>query len=111
MEAGLTLVSQIINPVQSGLPQFLVGKVRHIDGLGLPVRSPSATRILAVTNQLLLFRINRNNGLLILNKSLDLLIDVVELLLPVGVPSSFLSFGIRRQRIPLCLEDFWNRWD
>ena len=62
------VMGQIINPLGGGLPKFLVGKVMHIDGVGLPFRSPSATRILEVTNQLFFSCINRNNGLLILKK-------------------------------------------
>ena len=46
------VVGQIIDPLRSRLPQFLVDKVMDIDGLRLPFRSPSATRILAVAHQL-----------------------------------------------------------
>src|SRR5713101_4965644 len=66
----------------------------HIDFFGFALGSPFAARILEIADQFLLFRIDRDDRLAVLQKTASLFVDVFKLSIPVHMLASFVDFPV-----------------
>src|SRR6266700_353113 len=82
----------------------------HIDFFGFALGSPFAARILEITYQFLLFRIDRDDRLAVLQKTASLFVDVFKLSIPVHMLASFVDFPVGLQAIMQLAQAIPNHW-
>src|SRR6266850_1876046 len=89
-----SIVVDVINAVRHRAFQLGINEVMYIDLFGCAFGSPFAARILEIADQLLLFRIDRDDRLAVRQKTASLFVDVFELTIPVHMLASFVGFSV-----------------
>ncbi len=108
--ADPALVSlQIIHAVRHRLARFGNQEVMHADRLWAAFRSPVAPGILEIADEFLLLRVHRDRWLHALLKASDLVVDILELRIPVMVLKAFPCFLIRLQAVPELVQQIGYR--
>ena len=70
---------EVVDPVGNHLALRGNQEVVHTDRFGIALRPPFSARILEVAHQLLLLRVHRDRGLVLLLEAADPIVDVVDL--------------------------------
>jgi hypothetical protein len=91
--------SEVEDSIGHRLAQLLVGKIVYADLDRFALRKPLSPVILEVPDQFLLFRVDRDHRVSGLEELFGPLIDVPELLVPVGMTCSFLGLALGLQAI------------
>ena len=81
----------IVDPIRNSFAKLFIDEVMHIDFVGATLRSIVTARILLVADQLFLFGINRDHRLTSILEGHDLLVDMLELGIPVGMVAALLA--------------------
>src|SRR5262245_28145953 len=94
----------VINPVRNPLAQMLVNKIlaAHLDRL--PLGMPFVPCIFEIPNQCLFLGVHRYHRLPALLKRPDLLVDMLELRLAIGMCAAFLGLPIGLQAVVQLVE-------
>ncbi|GGT71937.1 hypothetical protein GCM10010207_82530 [Streptomyces atratus] len=79
---------QIVDAVRQGLAQCIAGEVMDVNPHGFTGRPPLTSRILELPDDFLLLRVHTDHRLALRLMVLDLVVDVPELRVPVGVLSA-----------------------
>ena len=91
--------SDVEDSIGHRLAQLLVGKIVYADLERLALRKSLSPIILEVPDQFLLFRIDRDHRVSGLEELLRPLVDVPELLVPIGMIRSFHGLALGLQAI------------
>jgi len=91
--------ADVVDPVRNRLAQFRDREIVGPHRFGLAPRAPGSTRILEVANQFLLLGIDRNRRLILGQRRVDRLVEVLELSVAVGMMQSFAGLAVRLKAI------------
>ena len=94
----------VIDPIRNTLAQMLVNKIlaAHLDRL--PLGMPFVPRIFEIPDQFLFLGVHRYHRLPAFLKCPDLLVDMLELRIAIGMRAAFLGFPIGLQAIVQLVE-------
>src|ERR1700691_5255153 len=109
-DADPTLVmGHVINAMRNGLAQLLVLEIMDTSWLGIALRSPFLARILEISHQFLLFRVDRHHWLAGFFHPLPLLAYVLKLGIVVRVILAFPRLAVRLQTVTGGIEQAGHR--
>jgi len=89
----------IINPVRINFTQLFIGEIMYPHRLWIALGPPLTPSILEITHEFFLFSVNRDNGVPALLEYGNLIVDVIELSISVGMMRTFSCFLIGLQAI------------
>jgi hypothetical protein len=93
------VAGQIVDPVRDRFPVLRDEEIVHPHRRGLPFRPPLATGVLEVADQFLLLRVDRDDRLGRRLEPPDLLVDVPELGVAIGMGRPFAGLAIGLQTV------------
>ena len=98
------VVRQIIDAVGVRAAQFGVDEVMHPNLFGIALGPQFTTTVLEITDELFLFRVNRNDWILRRQLRRNSLVDVLELSIPIGVAAALSGFLVPLEAVVEALE-------
>src|SRR6266403_2316087 len=98
------IIGHVVDTVGNGLAQLLVLEVMDANLLGSAQGSPCLARILEISQQFLLFRVDRHHRLAAFLYPPDLLADVFKLGVAVGVVFAFAGLAVSLQTVTRRIE-------
>src|SRR5258708_6114802 len=98
------IVGHVVDTVGNGLAQLLVLEIMDANLLGSTLGPPCLARILEISQQFLLFRVDRHHRLAAFLYAPDLLADVFELGVTVGVVLAFAGLAVGLQTVTRRIE-------
>ena len=99
----------VVDAVRDRLAQVLVREIVDVDPLGLALRLPFPPPVLEGADQLLLLGVHRDHRLAGRQERFDLLVEVAELGIPVGMLAPFQRLGRGLQAVAGVLEQRGHR--
>src|SRR5947209_11359473 len=93
------IVGQVVHAIGNNLAEVRILKVMDADFLGFSLRPPFLARILEISDQFLLFRVDRHDRLTTLLQPTYLLTDILELGVAVGVIRALARLAVRLQAV------------
>ena len=91
--------AQVVDPVGHGLAR-LAGEVVDLNPSRVPARAPAAALVGVLADQLLLLRIEADHRLAVGHSGADLVVDIAELGVSVGVLAALDGLGVALQAVP-----------
>src|SRR5260370_4897015 len=88
------ILRDVVDAIRNGFAEFLVAEVMHVNLVGAAFRSIVAARVLVGADQFLLLGVGRGHRLTVGLKGDDLLVDMLELSIAVGMTAAFLCLAI-----------------
>src|SRR5713101_8855598 len=103
------VAGEIVDPIGDGLAALRNEKFMHPDGRGLAGRPPLTARVLEVTDQFLLLRVDGDDGLRGRLEPPDLLVDIPELRVAVGMGRPFARLAIGLETVARRRQQFGHQ--
>src|SRR5215208_4993587 len=100
---------EVVYAVWDRLADRVRGEVVDVHQLGLALRLPLASSVLEVADQLLLLRVDRDDGNTSLDAALRLGVDVLELSVPIGMLGAFDGLVRRLQAVVMVAQQLGHR--
>lgn len=103
------VASEIVDAVRNRLPLLGDEKVVDPNGFWISSRVPGSPGIPEVPDEFLLLRVDRDHGQSLCLEAADLVVDVAELCIAVGVVRPLASLSIRLQAIACIRKEFRHK--